>query len=649
MATQVPVAVVPPGIYIGPTGQALVVTQQAGATYTFALADAGTVVESTNATGATFTIPLNSTVGFGVPTEITALDGPGSGVLTVTGAAGVTLNGVSGGSVATTGAYQAITLIQTAANTWVGTTGSASGLSNPVTVPEGGTGATTVAGAQQALGMFRSSPNVIDYTQVIYHTEFQSGHGFAFNGNGAGSSLNDTTAANLIIGAQCVTLTTDGAGGTMRLQQTGLTAFDTTTAQIALLFKCDNAAHLSKIIVQLFNQSGFTTGYSLQINNSSNLFASNEWQLITLSLANFTLTGTPTRSGITVVRFEVVDDNTGNVVTTHFGGFYVIPNAAAQPGAPFPSGVVSITFDDSWSSQFNVAKPVMDAAGVQGTLFTILSVLGTTNCLTLANLQTFSADGWEVASHAAAAANHTLGDTNLTSDELMWDSRVLQGFMAAHGFAFATAGGYAYPQSLVNVSVAEILDQFFGYARMDPALLEVFPPGDLFRCKAYSSIGGYTGANAASLFTTATTGWIAQAVANASWLVLNFHNLVPTPTSVTMSGNTATIVFPSAHGISNIGSNSLVLAGFTPSGLNGTYTTANWSVTNTTTLSVNIGSNPGNGTVMGGITSQTLDCAQIDFQAIVTAVAGSGATVLPMGSVVQRALNYGLEAGPPAL
>ena len=152
MATQVPVAVVPPGIYSGPTGQALVVTQQAGATYTFALADAGTVVESTNATGATFTIPLNSSVAFGVPTEITALDGPGSGVLTVTGAAGVTLNGVSGGSVATTGAYQAITLIQTAANTWVGTTGSAGGLSNPVTIPEGGTGATTAAAALSSLG-----------------------------------------------------------------------------------------------------------------------------------------------------------------------------------------------------------------------------------------------------------------------------------------------------------------------------------------------------------------------------------------------------------------------------------------------------------------------------------------------------------------
>ena len=151
MPTQIPVPVVPPGIYIGPSGQALVVTQQAGATYTFALADAGTVVESTYATGATFTIPLNSSVAFGVPTEITALDGPGSGVLTVTGAAGVTLNGVSGGSVATTGAYQAITLTQTAANIWVATT--TSGVTFPVTIPEGGTGATTAAGAQTSLGI----------------------------------------------------------------------------------------------------------------------------------------------------------------------------------------------------------------------------------------------------------------------------------------------------------------------------------------------------------------------------------------------------------------------------------------------------------------------------------------------------------------
>jgi hypothetical protein len=135
-----------------------VVTQQAGATYAFALADAGTVVESTYATGATFTIPLNSSVRFGVPTEITALDGPGSGVLTVTGAAGVTLNGVSGGSVATTGAYQAITLIQTAANTWVGTTGSAGGLSNPVT-------AARISRPTVMLGVCgSSSPALADFT-----------------------------------------------------------------------------------------------------------------------------------------------------------------------------------------------------------------------------------------------------------------------------------------------------------------------------------------------------------------------------------------------------------------------------------------------------------------------------------------------------
>jgi hypothetical protein len=138
-----------PAGFLNGAAQALVVTQQAGATYTFALADEGTVVESTYATSATFTIPLNSTVGFGVPTEITALDGPGSGVLTVTGAAGVTLNGVSGGSVATTGAYQAITLIQAAANVWVGVTSSTAAQTNASSSIRATTGAPTVLSTDQ--------------------------------------------------------------------------------------------------------------------------------------------------------------------------------------------------------------------------------------------------------------------------------------------------------------------------------------------------------------------------------------------------------------------------------------------------------------------------------------------------------------------
>jgi hypothetical protein len=231
-----------PAGFLNGAAQALVVTQQAGATYTFALADEGTVVESTYATGATFTIPLNSTVAFGVPTEITALDGPGSGVLTVTGPAGVTLNGVSGGSVATTGAYQAITLIQTAANVWVGTTGSASGLSNPVTVAEGGTGATTAAGAATNLSL---TPvfNVMFYGAV---------------GNG---STSDTAAIQAAI-------TAAGVGGTVEFPAGHTFIADSLTPLTGQLWQVDGTLKRSTASTVSIITGTSVAGWCLQGNGT---------------------------------------------------------------------------------------------------------------------------------------------------------------------------------------------------------------------------------------------------------------------------------------------------------------------------------------------------------------------------------------------
>lgn len=90
-------------------------SQQSG-NYTFALLDAGTVVECTDASAATFTIPLNSSVAFPVGTEIEVFQN-GAGQVTIAGAAGVTL--VSDGSkVHTAAQYATIRLRQRSTNIW---------------------------------------------------------------------------------------------------------------------------------------------------------------------------------------------------------------------------------------------------------------------------------------------------------------------------------------------------------------------------------------------------------------------------------------------------------------------------------------------------------------------------------------------------
>lgn len=95
-------------------------TQQAGtgsSAYTFQLVDLNTVVEGTNATAATWTIPTHASVAFPVNTLIEIFQ-YGAGQITIAGAGGVTLRS-DGGKVKTAGQYASIYLRQRTADEWV--------------------------------------------------------------------------------------------------------------------------------------------------------------------------------------------------------------------------------------------------------------------------------------------------------------------------------------------------------------------------------------------------------------------------------------------------------------------------------------------------------------------------------------------------
>jgi len=91
---------------------------QIGTTYTFVLTDATKIVEMSNAAANTVTIPANATVAFPIGTTITVVQ-TGAGLTTVQGAVGVTVNGVSAGSKATTAQYEGMSLYKRATDEWV--------------------------------------------------------------------------------------------------------------------------------------------------------------------------------------------------------------------------------------------------------------------------------------------------------------------------------------------------------------------------------------------------------------------------------------------------------------------------------------------------------------------------------------------------
>jgi len=66
------------------------ISQQAGTSYTFSLADRGTMVESTSSSATTFTVPTNATAAFDIGAVISFRE-YGTGALTIAGASGVTI------------------------------------------------------------------------------------------------------------------------------------------------------------------------------------------------------------------------------------------------------------------------------------------------------------------------------------------------------------------------------------------------------------------------------------------------------------------------------------------------------------------------------------------------------------------------------
>ena len=89
---------------------------QTGTTYTLVLADQGKLVEMSNASAITLTVPLNSSVAYPTGTQINLLQ-TGAGQVTVAGAGGVTVNATPG--LKLRAQWSSATLVKRGTDTWV--------------------------------------------------------------------------------------------------------------------------------------------------------------------------------------------------------------------------------------------------------------------------------------------------------------------------------------------------------------------------------------------------------------------------------------------------------------------------------------------------------------------------------------------------
>jgi hypothetical protein len=94
----------------------LATNAQTGTTYTTVLADQGKVVELSNASAITLTVPTNASVAYPTGTQINLLQ-TGAGQVTVAGAGGVTVNATPG--LKLRAQWSSATLLKRGTDTWV--------------------------------------------------------------------------------------------------------------------------------------------------------------------------------------------------------------------------------------------------------------------------------------------------------------------------------------------------------------------------------------------------------------------------------------------------------------------------------------------------------------------------------------------------
>jgi hypothetical protein len=365
---------------------------------------------------------------------------------------------------------------------------------------------------------------------------FQTGHGWSANG-AASSNLNNTSA--FVRGTQCASITTDTAGGSANLRKFAMSAMDLTNKMFRVIFRVSDMSAVSSL--------NFFAGTSSMANNfkwrlnpvtaTSQIGSSNEWITATFGWSSLNAaagsysvgsTGVPsTTTGFTDLQVQAIANN-GQSFTMDVQAVEILDATSVT----FPSGVISIVFDDGADSIYNLARPAMDTYGFQGTNYVIVGNLGTATVMTTQQnkyLQDYS--GWEIGLHSYSGTVHANRYTAYTAAEVDDDIRQGKEWLVGNGFAgesIAYPGG-EFQRTTDGVGIDSIASRYFSTGRtilfQSGYNTETFPAGMPYRMRAVSSISDtQSGANKPSNM-VAAGGLLDKCQLNGGWLVLVFHKI----------------------------------------------------------------------------------------------------------------------------
>jgi hypothetical protein len=368
-----------------------------------------------------------------------------------------------------------------------------------------------------------------------------SGHGWASGGAGTASSDVNSTA-QFVRGTQSARLTTTGDGAQSQIRKTGISSMNLAGKMIRVLLRVDDVTHLN-LLQFTIGSSTFANFFKWTIHTHSatnpNYVQSGEWVLIHFSWADVESAGgtcsigadgqPSTKSGFTDLQLSAKDNATG-AITYHLQSVEIVNDTTAT----FSGGVCSITFDDSWKSVIDYARPKMDALGFRGTSYQIVDLVDAdTSHVSLADLRALqNLSGWEIAAHAYTSSAHSQanGYADLTAAQVDTEFKWMKAWLVTNGF---NGDGLAYPKGRFanttdGVAIDQIAARYWTSARsIISETKETFAPAAYHRLKAITGVNDGTALGGTTVTAlTAAGGPLDRCQLSGDWLILCFHKLV---------------------------------------------------------------------------------------------------------------------------
>ncbi len=182
----------------------------------------------------------------------------------------------------------------------------------------------------------------------------------------------------------------------------------------------------------------------------------------------------------------------------------------------FNRGIVSVTLDDGWASQYQNALPVLQKYGLPGTFYIISGELtDQPDYMTGTQVKNLQTAGNEIGSHSVTHPDlTTVSQTQLVS-EMASSQSALQNLLGV------PVTDFAYPYGAYNSNTISVGKQYYQSQRTVNAGYNSKDSFDLAQLKIEEVDSNISRAQ--------VQAWIDGTIANKTWLILVYHEVAATP------------------------------------------------------------------------------------------------------------------------